>query len=192
MQENSHSAPSLATSKSCADNVSYHGAALGEDSFSIEIEGDKVELKTDPNFDFGKWYAANSPDVRMSGVLECARKVQSQYSWTGAGGQIGFKLASRSNADLFNAVSIGYPGTGKAIEDDIHEIAVPFHIIAPQYDPTFPQEYNDMCNWAIPKLGVDYCYDYYPGVVHGFATKCDAKKELEKKALERAKNAVVH
>ncbi|KAK3690752.1 hypothetical protein LTR37_019018 [Vermiconidia calcicola] len=175
----------------------YHGAVLGEDSFSIEIEGDKVELKTDPSFDFGNWYAANNPDVRMPEVLECARKLRSQYSWTGAvgfcwGGQVGFKLASRSNADLFNAVSIGHPGTDKATEDDIHEIAVPFHIIAPQYDPTFPQEYKDMCNQEIPKLRVDYCYDYFPGVVHGFATKCDPKKELEKKALERAKNAVVH
>lgn len=65
-------------------------------------------------------------------------------------------------------------------------------IIAPEFDPTFTQDRKDLCNSEIPKLGIDYMYNYFPKVVHGFCTKCDPNKEVEKRALERAKAAVVN
>ena len=48
---------------------------------------------------------------------------------------------------------------------------------------------NGCCSDLI--LGVDYVYHHFPGMPHGFATKCDENDKNEKKQLEIAKNAVV-
>ena len=145
-------------------------------------------------FDFGAWWGANNPDVRMPEILACARKLREQYSWIGVvgycwGGLTGFKLASKPHAELFNCISIAHPGS--PTEDDVRGISLPFQVLSAEHDPTFSTEMKEYCNKEIPKLGVDYQYHYFPGMVHGFATKCDPTKDREKKALELAKNSVV-
>ena len=146
------------------------------------------------DFDFQSWFTANSPDVRMPQILECAKQLREQHSWVGYvgycwGGGVGFKVASKDHSGLFDCVTVAHPATPS--EEEVKAIGVPFQIIAPEHDPTFPPEVKEMCNREIPKLGVPYLYHHFPGVMHGFATKCDEAKESEKKALELAKNAVV-
>jgi len=174
----------------------FHGWAVDGKDISITVDDDnKVHMNRNEDFDWAQWFGTNGPDVRMPEVLACARKLREQYTWVGAvgfcwGGLVGFKLASKSNAGLFDCISIAHPGTPS--EDDIRSISVPFQILAPEHDPTFPPEMKELCNKEIPKLGVDYVYHHFPGMVHGFATKCDEKNQREKKALEQAKNAVVY
>lgn len=76
-------------------------------------------------------------------------------------------------------------------KEEIDNVAVPVQINAPEHDPLFTPELKAYANEVIPKLGVPYNYQFYPGVGHGFVTKCDESKVEEKKALERAKNAMV-
>ena len=121
--------------------------------------------------------------------------MRDKYSWIGAvgycwGGTVGFRLASKEYSGLIDVVSIAHPGA--PTEDDVRQISVPFQIIAPEFDPTFTPEWKEKCNQEIPKCGVDYAYQHFPDMMHGFATKCDENKEEEKKALELAKNAVVY
>lgn len=55
----------------------------------------------------------------------------------------------------------------------------------------FSPEMKLYANSVIPSLNVEYDYQFFPGMSHGFATRCDQSDEKQKKALERAKNAAV-
>lgn len=146
-------------------------------------------------FDMGKWFAENGMDIRLPEVIGVAKALRKQYSWVGAvgycwGGAINFKLASKDHGGLVDCVCIAHPGG--TTEDEVRKIAVPIQILAPEHDPTFQPQMRDFCNTEIPKLNVDYNFQYFPGMVHGFATRCDPSKEAEKRALELAKNAFVY
>ena len=136
----------------------------------------------------------NSPDVHLPAILECAKDLRSKYKKLAAvgfcwGGSVGFKLAGKANAGLFACITVTHPGT--PTEDEVKDIGVPFQILAAEHDPPFPVEWREYCCKELPKLGVDFHFQYFSGQVHGFGTRCDEKKESEKKALELAKNAVV-
>lgn len=90
---------------------------------------------------------------------------------------------------MVDCLTIAHPGT--PTEEEIKAIKVPVQILAPEHDFAFSQDLKDFCNREIPKLGVDYAYHHFPGVPHGFATKCDENDPYAKKQLEVAKNAVV-
>ena len=157
-------------------------------------DGDSFKVQPKNDFDMGKWFATNAPDGRMPEVLTVARTLREQYSWLAAvgycwGGIINFKLASKDYG-LLDCVSIAHPGTPS--EDEVRKIGCPVQLIAPEHDPTFPPEWKKFCNEEIPKLGLDYHYQHFPGMLHGFCNKCDMSKEKEKKALELAKDAVVY
>lgn len=106
------------------------------------------------------------------------------------GGSINFKLASKEHGHLLDCVMIAHPGA--PTDDDVRNLGVPVQIISPEYDPTFTQDRKDLCQSEIPKLGIDYTYNYFPKVMHGFCTKGDPKDEVQKHALEKAKTAVVN
>lgn len=76
-------------------------------------------------------------------------------------------------------------------ESEIDDISVPVQILAPQHDPIFTPELKAYCNKVIPQVNVEYDYQYFPNLAHGFATRGDPKNPVQKKGLERAKNAVV-
>ena len=173
----------------------YHNDAMDGDKISIKVEDGKPKIETAPDVDFATWFKNNSPDLRMPEVVACAKQLSSQYSKLMAvgycwGGSVNFKLASSENAGLFDCISVAHSGTPS--EDEVRGIKVPFQIIAPEHDPSFPQEWREFCCKEIPKMGVDFHFQYFPGQVHGFCTKCDETDEKQKKALELAKNAVVY
>lgn len=64
-------------------------------------------------------------------------------------------------------------------------------ILAPETDQMFSPELKTHANETIPTLGVEYSYEYFPGLVHGFATRGDPEDPKQKRGLERAKNAAV-
>lgn len=76
-------------------------------------------------------------------------------------------------------------------EFEVDAVSVPTQILAPQHDPIFTPELKTYCNKVIPTLGVEYDYQYFPNLAHGFATRGDPNNPVQKKGLERAKNAAV-
>lgn len=175
---------------------SFDGYSVGANDMKVTVddEGKSKREILNKDFDFQDWFSKNSPDVRMPSVLECSRELRKQYSWVGFagycwGGSVGFKIASRHCSGLFDCVSVAHPVS--PTEGEVRSISVAFQIIAPEHDPTFTQELKNLCNKEIPKIGVPYLYYHFPGMTHGFATKCVDSKASEKGALERVKNAVV-
>ena len=73
----------------------------------------------------------------------------------------------------------------------MNNVAVPVQILAPENDSTFSPELKAHCNSTIPTLNVDYDYQYFPGLSHGFCVRSNQSNANEKKGLERAKNAAV-
>lgn len=91
---------------------------------------------------------------------------------------------------LVDCISTAHPSL--LTKEEINEVGVPAQILAPEHDPVFTPDLKAYANETIPKLNIGYDYQYFPGVAHGFAIKCDEKgSDLEKKSLTRAKNAVV-
>jgi dienelactone hydrolase len=99
-----------------------------------------------------------------------------------------FKLGAKGN-NLIDAISVVYPSLLERSEIDA--VAVPTQIMASDTDPRFTPELKEHANKVIPGLGIPYRYDYYPGLVHGFAAKRDPNDPKQKEGLERAKNATV-
>jgi dienelactone hydrolase len=62
-------------------------------------------------------------------------------------------------------------------------------IVAPEHDHNYTAELKEYSLKVIPTLGVDFDYQYFPTVSHGFAVKGDEEDQIQKKALERAKSA---
>jgi dienelactone hydrolase len=66
--------------------------------------------------------------------------------------------------------------------------ACPVQFIAPEDDFTFTPELKEHALKVLPTLGIDWDYQYFAGVKHGFASRGDVNNPVQKKALERAKN----
>lgn len=123
-----------------------------------------------------------------------AKHIRSQHTKVGVvgycwGGKVAIELGGKNHNGLVDCISFAHPGG--ITKEDVFNVAVPVQIIAPEKDVPFPLKMRQFCNEEIPKLGVDYDYQHFPGAVHGFATRCNVKVEGEKRALERAKNAAV-
>lgn len=134
----------------------------------------------------------NSKDIRGPEIFACAKELRQQYKKVGAigycyGGWACFQLGA--NKDLVDCISMAHPSL--CTEDEIKNVSVPVQIMAPETDPQFTPELKEFSNKTIPTLGVEYDYQYFPGLVHGFAVKGDQNDPAQKKGLERAKNAAV-
>lgn len=75
---------------------------------------------------------------------------------------------------------------------EIERVSVPVQICAPETDPEFTPELKAHANRVIPTLGIDYDYQYFKGLAHGFATRGDPNDPKQRRGLERAKNAAVY
>lgn len=64
-------------------------------------------------------------------------------------------------------------------------------ICATDNDPYLSGELIEYINKVIPTLNIEYDYQFFPGLMHGFASRADTKDPKQVKALERAKNATV-
>ena len=81
-----------------------------------------------------------------------------------------------------DAISTAHPSL--LTKEEINDVGVPAQILAPEHDPVFVPEMKAYANETIPKLNVAYDYQYFPGVAHGFAIKCnDEGSDLHKKSL---------
>lgn len=90
---------------------------------------------------------------------------------------------------LVDLISTAHPTL--LTKEEIDAVAVPVQILAPENDPLFTPELKEHANRVIPTLNIGYMYQFFPGMAHGFATKCDSSNGKQRRALEIAKNAAV-
>jgi dienelactone hydrolase len=154
------------------------------------FSGNQVKMK---ELDMPAFVGRNSKDIRGPEIFACAKALKSQYKKVGAigycyGGWACFQLAAKGN-NLLDCVSVAHPSL--LDKSEIDSLAVPTQIIAPENDPSFTPELKEYSNKVIPTLGIPYQYDFYPGLVHGFAGRGDPKDQKQKEGLERARNSAV-
>lgn len=146
-------------------------------------------------FDLMAFIGRNSKEIRFPEIQNVAKEIRNQgFKKIGAigfcyGGWAVFQLGAKGS-NLVDAISTAHPSL--LTKDEIKNVGVPVQILAPETDPQFSPELKSYANETIPTLGVQYDYQYFPGLVHGFATRGDVNNASQKNGLERAKNAAVH
>ncbi|KAL8847259.1 MAG: hypothetical protein Q9221_007683 [Calogaya cf. arnoldii] len=156
-----------------------------------EMLFDPEKLK---DFDIQGFIQRNNKETRGTSIHDFARNLKTEmgfkkvgavgYCW---GGWAAFQLGGKDE-NLIDALSTAHPTF--LTKEEINNVAVPVQILAPETDPRFTPELKEHANKVIPTLGVEYDYQYFPGLAHGFACRADEGNEVEKRGLERAKNAV--
>lgn len=160
----------------------YDGGAPSPDSINTSEKIDVMSI-----------VRANGKDKRTPEIFAVAKELRSKHKKVGAigfcwGAWGCFKLAGRDQG-LLDCVSVAHPSMLE--KKEIENLAVPIQILAPEHDQAFTPELKEFAHQTIPKLGIDYDYQHFPGVSHGFAAKGNPKIPEQKRAFERAKNAAV-
>lgn len=88
-----------------------------------------------------------------------------------------------------DCISAGHPTW--LTTKDIDEVSVPVQILAPEIDPVYTPELKLHSFQTIPKLGIPFDYQHFPGVEHACFTRGDSEKVGEREAMVRGKNAAV-
>jgi len=174
-----------------ADATVYLPDFFGGEVVSPEMLDDPERAK---KFDLMGFIGRNSKDIRGPEIFAAAKQLKSQYKKVGAigfcyGGWAVFQLGGKGQ-NLVDCISMAHPSL--VDKKEISNVAVPTQILAPETDSMLTPELKTFCNETIPSLGVDYSYEFFPGLVHGFATRGDMNNKTQRDGLERAKNAAVH
>jgi dienelactone hydrolase len=77
-------------------------------------------------------------------------------------------------------------------KEELANIGVPTQILAPETDPEYTPELKEYTHQVFPTLNIEYDYQFFPGLFHGFAARGDPSNPAQRRGVERAKNAVVH
>ncbi|OCL13696.1 endo-1,3-1,4-beta-D-glucanase [Glonium stellatum] len=145
------------------------------------------------SFNLPEFLGRNSKDKRYPEILACAKALKAEYPKVGAigfcyGGWAVFQLGA--DPGFLSCISTAHPSL--LTKEEIDKIAVPTQILAPETDPAFTPELKEYSNKVIPQRGVPYAYEYFPGLVHGFAAKGNVNDAKQKEGMERAKRAAVN
>jgi dienelactone hydrolase len=167
-------------------------------SHSFDGEVVSPEMMDDPekrkNFDIMAFIGRNGKDKRFPEISSNAKELKSKYSKVGA---IGFcygawavlRLGAKDSA-LVDCAAVAHPSLLE--KDEIANVGVPVQYLVPETDPMFTPELKEFTLKTLPELNIPFNYDYYPGLVHGFATRGDQSDPKQKEGLERAKNSAVY
>ncbi|OCT50106.1 endo-1,3-1,4-beta-D-glucanase [Cladophialophora carrionii] len=147
-------------------------------------------------FDIGDFITRNNKDTRWPEISSCAKALKTElgYKKVGAigfcyGGWAVLKPGAKENA-FVDCVSTAHPALME--NADIDAIGCPVQFLAPEEDNTFTPEMKEYTLKTLPTLGIDFDYQYFAGLKHGFATRGDVNDPKQKHGLERAKNAAEH
>jgi dienelactone hydrolase len=156
-----------------------------------------IELLLDqsrwPEADIPAFLGRNSRTLRGPEITNFAEALKASHSRVGVmgicyGGWGAFSLGAK-DSQLVNCISVAHPSMLE--EQDIDSLSVPVQILAPEHDPQFTEELKAYSNRVIPKLGIAYDYQHFPGLEHGFASRGDPKNAGERAGMQRAKFAAV-
>lgn len=147
--------------------------------------------------DLPNFMARNSKDVRGREMAKLAKYLRLQHRRIGAvgfcyGGWAAFQLGGKradGEPPLVDCISAAHPTF--LTKEEISNVGVPVQILAPEIDPQFTEELKSFSVLEIPKLGVPFSYQFFPGLSHGFAVRGNRKDAAETRGLERAMRAAV-
>ena len=167
---------------------SYGGEKLDTDILSQPDRRDWAKLNL-PDF-----LARNSKEIRTPEVVDCAKRLRSQYKKVGVigfcwGGWTVFQLGGKEHNGLVDCISTAHPSL--LTKEKIANVGVPVQILAPEHDQMFSPELKEYANRVIPTLGVPYDYQHFPGIDHAFAIRGDPNLPGEREGMQRAKDAAV-
>jgi len=184
----------------CPAEEAWYGTDTNDTDRVLSFNGEVVAPETmeDPekrkHFDLMAFVGRNSKEIRWPEIEGVAKELKSKHSKVGAigycyGGWAVFQLGGKGK-DLVDCVSAAHPSL--TTKEELANLAVPTQILSPETDQMYTPELKTYSNEVIPTLGIDYDYQYFPGVVHGFAVRGDPSDSTQKQALERAKNVSVN
>ncbi|KAK4207431.1 putative hydrolase [Rhypophila decipiens] len=166
----------------------FGGEVLSPDLINNKAEWDKLDL---PSF-----MARNSKPIRGPQAASFAKflRTSAGHKHLGAigycfGGWVAFQLGAGGdcNPSLVDCIVAAHPTF--LTEDEIRAVKVPVQIIAPEVDPIFTEELKAFAQAEIPKLGVPFDYQFFPGLEHGFSVRGNRENEAEMRGLSRAMRA---
>ena len=137
----------------------------------------------------------NTKAIRTPEITSFAQHLRTQHRRIGAigfcyGGWAVFHLGSKSNSPpLVDCISTAHPTW--LTKEEMANVGVPVQIVAPEKDSEFTEELKMYAVTEIPRLGVPFDYQYFPGLKHGFVTRGDQEDEEERRAVGRARRAAV-
>ncbi|KAM5527605.1 dienelactone hydrolase family protein [Fusarium oxysporum f. sp. phaseoli] len=171
------------------DATVYVPDCFGKEVVPTEILSDKSRTG---EFNLGAFLKRNSKAVRKPELIKFAASLRSSFSRIGAvgycyGGWAVFNLGAKGQS-LVDCISTAHPSLLE--KEEIANAGVPTQILAPEFDHMFTPELKAYTQEVLPKTGVAYDYQYFPGLEHGFAIRGDQSKPGEREGMERAKNAV--
>lgn len=156
--------------------------------------------------DLQKFAKENAREVREPEIFAFARALKSSaeggcgFEKVGAvgycyGGWAVFRLAAAEHEEkgekLVDAVTAGHPTF--LTKEDTEGVSknVPVQVLAPEFDPPYTAELKLHTFVTLQKLGVPFEYLHFPGVHHACFIRGDERKEGERDAMVRGKNAAV-
>lgn len=163
--------------------------SFGGEVLPATILSDETQYK---QLDLGAFLGRNSKAVREPEIVRFAESLRPSYSRIGAigycygGGWAVLQLGARGR-NLVDCISTAHPSM--ITKQEIASVNVPTQILAPEFDHMFSEELKAYSQEALPKAGVPFDYQYFPGLHHGFAIRGDPQRDGERKGMERAKNA---
>ncbi|PGH27728.1 hypothetical protein AJ80_00515 [Polytolypa hystricis UAMH7299] len=165
---------------------------FGGESIAPDIIYDLVKRAA---YDIPGFISRNSKEIREPQITSVAKALKAQYKSVGAigfcwGGWAVFRLGNKANDNLVDAIVAAHPT--HLTEEEIQNVGVPTQILAPETDSQYPPELKAFTNKVLPELGIDYDYQHFAGLDHGFATKGDRSSPVAVKGLERAQTAAAH
>lgn len=156
-------------------------------------------LPADIISDVNRWHEIDIPGfakrndkaARNDEIFAFARNMKQEHKSTAAigicfGGWGAVRLAGKGQ-NLVDCIVTPHPTF--LTKEEIANISVPVQIHAPEHDEQFTWELKYHCNETIPKLGLPYDFQFYPGLEHGFAVRGETAQEM--KAVTRFKDATV-
>ena len=182
---------------SCSQTISDSDHSFKDDPYPFDewqrqadaghIEPD-WEAKADAQFE-----KANGKDVRRAELFAIAKLLKSQYKRLGVagycwGGWGAFHLGAKG-VDLVDCISVAHPAF--LVKDESDAIGVPVQLNIPENDEFVTNEFKEFLLQSLPKTGVAWMYQHYPGMEHGFATRGNGKEPAEARAMILAKDITV-
>ncbi len=150
-----------------------------------------------PKLDLPGFMTRNAKPVRGPEMVSFAKFLRSKHRRVGAigfcyGGWAVFQLGAKvtdGSTPLVDCISTAHPTF--LTKEEMSNVGVPVQIVAPEIDPQFTAELKAYALAEIPKLGVPFDYQFFPGLSHGFAVRGNREDEDEMNGLQRALRAAV-
>lgn len=165
--------------------ISFEGEIVPEDTMSDE--------RKRAAFDMAGFIGRNSKETRWPCIEDAAKELKRKYPKVGAigfcyGGWAVFRLGA--DPALIDAVSTAHPALLE--KSEIEAVKVPVQLLVPEFDEAFPPELKEHSFKSLSERKNVFEYIFFPGLIHGFATRGDPTNDLQKDGLERAKRSAVN